>query len=415
MQPKFQFIMFKKFLLASLLFIPLQPLFAQTEHIFGKIVDQDNGEQLLGVTIVYKSAPTFGTITNVNGEFALKKIDMGDSLVISHLGYHTETVPVSAVLQDIKLRKQTYRIASITVYPIESIIEKAWRRYYSIYKQEEDQNARTKRQNRATFFYRQTTRSGTIYNEFIEAFMSANNSYGISDLRLQKGRYGLLQKEEGEPISFTNFFSFSQIRPFHQKIPPVHVVNVFLQPNSMQLYEITVTGVIENGNGDEILTINFMPKSDIGKRNIMSGQLYLRLRDYSVLKVNASYNLEMSTSKGKIETDSYVSEISYIEGIKDYPVVGSVVNTLKGRATINELTEPFEINSTMLYVDYSLPSARRGSRIYNEDILLREIMRQNYDPEFWRENPIIKRTPVEESVIKWFEENEVFGNFNPYE
>ena len=34
-----------------------------------------------------------------------------------------------------------------------------------------------------------------------------------------------------------------------------------------------------------------------------------------------------------------------------------------------------------------------------------------YDPAFWNNNPIIKRTPVEEEVIRDFERKKVLGNY----
>ena len=43
------------------------------------------------------------------------------------------------------------------------------------------------------------------------------------------------------------------------------------------------------------------------------------------------------------------------------------------------------------------------------DNLLREISKKGYDPKFWRENEIVKRTPVEEEVIELVESDNLFG------
>ena len=43
------------------------------------------------------------------------------------------------------------------------------------------------------------------------------------------------------------------------------------------------------------------------------------------------------------------------------------------------------------------------------DNLLREISKKGYDPKFWRENEIVKRTPVGEEVIELVESDNLFG------
>ena len=39
------------------------------------------------------------------------------------------------------------------------------------------------------------------------------------------------------------------------------------------------------------------------------------------------------------------------------------------------------------------------------------IRQQGYDPEFWHNNEIVRRTPVEEQVMELFEHQNLFGVF----
>src|SRR5687768_16817061 len=69
----------------------LADCFAQSATVRGKITD--SGDPLPGVTILIKGA-TFGTTTDVNGEFSLNVPNDG-ILVISYTGYQTKEVPVN--------------------------------------------------------------------------------------------------------------------------------------------------------------------------------------------------------------------------------------------------------------------------------------------------------------------------------
>ncbi len=40
---------------------------------------------------------------------------------------------------------------------------------------------------------------------------------------------------------------------------------------------------------------------------------------------------------------------------------------------------------------------------------LADIRRKPYDPAFWRDNPVVTRTPLEEEVIRSFEQEKAFG------
>lgn len=64
----------------------------QSEVIKGKITDT-NGEPLIGVNILVKGM-TRGTITDLDGNFSIEA-SVGQELVISYIGYETQTIPVT--------------------------------------------------------------------------------------------------------------------------------------------------------------------------------------------------------------------------------------------------------------------------------------------------------------------------------
>jgi TonB-linked SusC/RagA family outer membrane protein len=79
------------FLLMLFLAAPVWAQFTVT----GKVIDQETGESLVGVTIVVKNT-TLGTSTNVDGEFELRIPDERAVLRFTYIGYRTEEIAVNA-------------------------------------------------------------------------------------------------------------------------------------------------------------------------------------------------------------------------------------------------------------------------------------------------------------------------------
>lgn len=77
-------------LMLSFLWVTLG-LFAQTVTIKGKVIDE-TGATVIGATVVIKSDPSKGTVTNMDGEFAIKA-PTNEVLVISYVGYKSVEQP----------------------------------------------------------------------------------------------------------------------------------------------------------------------------------------------------------------------------------------------------------------------------------------------------------------------------------
>lgn len=81
---KFQRNLFRKLSLLAFFCSLSAALMAQTKTISGVVKASDNGEQLIGVTVVVKGTTT-GTITNIDGKYTIKT-DAGSTLVFSMVG-----------------------------------------------------------------------------------------------------------------------------------------------------------------------------------------------------------------------------------------------------------------------------------------------------------------------------------------
>ena len=70
-------------------------VFAQTKTISGKVTSAENGSEMPFVTIAVKGT-TKGVNTDINGKFSISNVSPNDSLVVSFVGYETQTIAVGA-------------------------------------------------------------------------------------------------------------------------------------------------------------------------------------------------------------------------------------------------------------------------------------------------------------------------------
>ncbi len=82
-----------KTLLTLMLVLMVQFVFAQQRIITGVVTDAESGLPLSGVSVLVKGT-TNKTLTNLNGEFTLKSVENGQTLVFSYLGYENKELLV---------------------------------------------------------------------------------------------------------------------------------------------------------------------------------------------------------------------------------------------------------------------------------------------------------------------------------
>lgn len=98
-----------KLLLSLLLFFVGLNLMAQERRIEGIVLDSNN-EPLYGVTVVVKSQPGVGIITDANGKFSLPVDDKNSVLVFSFLGMESQTIDVKNMQQVRVVMKEDSKI-----------------------------------------------------------------------------------------------------------------------------------------------------------------------------------------------------------------------------------------------------------------------------------------------------------------
>jgi TonB-linked SusC/RagA family outer membrane protein len=88
-------------------------LFSQTRSVSGTVKDA-SGEPLIGVSVQLKGDTKVGTITDVQGKFALS-VPANSSLIFSYMGYTSQILPASQAQMAVTLAEDTKKLDEIVV------------------------------------------------------------------------------------------------------------------------------------------------------------------------------------------------------------------------------------------------------------------------------------------------------------
>lgn len=104
-----------RILLLMLAALVSQIALAQTKTITGNVTDEDNGEPLIGVTIVVDGT-TVGTVSDIDGHYSLNVADDDAVLRFSFIGYRTQKIVIGTKTQiDVALEKDLMDLDEVVV------------------------------------------------------------------------------------------------------------------------------------------------------------------------------------------------------------------------------------------------------------------------------------------------------------
>lgn len=86
--------------LVCILSLPVLGMAQSHFRVTGKIIDEQTGESLQGASVFCQNT-TIGTVSNAEGEFRLNLSNGGYDLVVSFMGYETQTVRISNTMPEV--------------------------------------------------------------------------------------------------------------------------------------------------------------------------------------------------------------------------------------------------------------------------------------------------------------------------
>ena len=388
-------------LLAGLLLATaIRPAAAQS-RLTGKILDAATGQPVpyASVSVLHTTA---GTTSNAEGEFELKAALPG-RLVISELGHRRDTVTVTAAAAApllVRLPPAAVALPEVTTGTYtEELIKQAYRELRRTNGQKTYGQA----------FYRQVTKLGGDPTEVQEMVWHAQTSNArVEKTALAQGRFA---KKKGL-IAFNNFSFYTKLLYFFDASEDSTTCDRIISLHTSDKFRLKLVGLTQNGD-QQLVEIGLVSKeasSGVPWANVVidaSTHQVLRLR-LETTGINTHSNNPMFR---------FHDELMRLEWAFR-PVPGSAAaleymkvdyQTSLGRPLKSNL--PIEASSfTYFYNGRSTPETGvTYASVKGGEVDLAAIKQTTYDPAFWQNNPVVKRTPLEEQVMKSFEQKGAFG------
>ncbi|WP_409232291.1 carboxypeptidase-like regulatory domain-containing protein [Polaribacter gochangensis] len=373
--------------------------------IQGKVIDKNTGKAIPFCSIVIDGTFT-GTSSNELGEFEIKVDTLPAKLIFTHLNYDEQTIHITSNKNlVIQLTPFVHELEEVIIsnkkdfYAYE-LAKKAFRRA--------DVYARNKKYGKA--YYRQNSKNGDEYSEFSEIIYDIKYSTeGIDDWDILEGRYAL----KGGTVNNRNYTLLSRIlKSFQQNSEDL----IFpLRDNIDHFYNVKVIQKIKTKNG-QIAVVSFDPFSKI-KTPILKAEAYINIETNELLKLTATLENDdfkaVNFKDENAEKKKYVltyemafKKDSVFDLVMDYMKVDQKFDYYRNDSLKTQVTS----TSTLSFFEHYSPDSRKrlGRQFGNNESDWQKLNTIGYNQEFWRENAIVKRTPIEEEVINSFERNSSF-------
>lgn len=105
----------KKFtLLLILLFSMVGVAFAQQKEVTGIVVSAENGEPIIGASVIAKGFTGVGAQTDLNGKFRFSAPAKAKSIVVSYMGMQTQEVPIKANMR-IAMKSEAIELDDVVI------------------------------------------------------------------------------------------------------------------------------------------------------------------------------------------------------------------------------------------------------------------------------------------------------------
>lgn len=383
--------------------------------IQGKIIDKVTGE-IIPYCSVSQTNSYIGTSSNELGEFEIKTDTLPTKLIFTHIGYYKQTLTVSNTKSPLIIElKPLVNVLDEVVIKTVGVGKKRNRYAIDLAKKAYDKikiNSTKSNNKFARAFYRQKSKNNDKYSEFSEIIYDLKyNASGVEKWDILQGRYALNERS----INNKNYTLFSRILKSFQ--PQTNDIVFPLHPSLENYYDISIKNMISQDE-NKIAIVKFTPIKGI-KTPIFHGEAYINTSNYEVLKINGSiYKDDLKLVQLNDEnTFKKNYQLSYDIVFKKDSIEGSVIDYIKIDQEFDyykeeKLITHMSATSNLTFFEYYNPTSRKklGRQFRRKDSDWDKLNRIGYNKEFWENNPIVKRTPIEKEVIDDFEKQDAFGS-----
>ncbi|WP_316767458.1 carboxypeptidase-like regulatory domain-containing protein [Pedobacter frigiditerrae] len=395
----------RKFLaiLSSLLLFVFQ---LSAQNIQGTVVDEFTGKGIAFVSLGIIGT-NLATITNENGEFVIKVESYPAKVRFSHVSYllgETDLIQPNQSKLIIKLKPAITNLNEVIINA-----NKAENLLKAALKKAKDNSSK---QIYSNAFYRQLTSINDKPSKVYEMFYDLKwNTKAAKGWIVKQTRFAEDTEQSEFAIANQSFLTLI----FSGVLLPEDE-GKFINLQTLKEYEITIEKYIEQPNQDiAVITCKF--KSPRRKLFYVNSTYYVGTKDFKIYRLeNDIFNIPMDFPITIVKIPPFLKTVATFNGDgKEYPVLESISTKLTLSINYGKSLANINVNSllTVFNVDENLKKQNYKS-LDSKTQDQKTVQSVKYDVTFWKNNPIVKQTTLEDSFIKMMESKSAFGTMtNP--
>lgn len=379
---------------------------AHAQTLQGKVVDAKTAEPIPFASIGIIGTNT-ATVTNENGEFILKVEKLPVKLRFSHVNYLILETTINEVQNSatIKLNAAAINLNEVVIRP------DAGKTLLRLGLQKAKQYLNTPFY--ANAFYRQLTSTNESPTEIHELFYDLNwNVKYIQGWKAKQSRFAEINDPTKFSLSNQSFLTFAYAGYIFPDKRARYVSVKYLDD-----YEIEVDRYIEQKDQDIAVITCKLKKT---RKNLFyaNSTYYIGVKDFKIYRLeNKIHNMPCEFSPGlSLRFPSIVETIATFNGIgQPIPVLESMSTKVYLGLTNNGKVINSVISSLLTVIKIDDKLKNQQFQGLNSDIKDKKVIQSiRYDANFWKNNPIVKQTTLEDAFIKMMESKQAFGTMtNP--
>lgn len=399
------------FIRYALIFFVNLSVFSQNtglQEVKGRVINQFTGEPIPLCNITIESS-TIGTASNELGEFIINIDSLPVTLFFSHLNHVKQKVEISntseIVVELIPLTTQLNEVIVSSNKKDKYAIELAKKAYLKALQ-------KSAKSSYGKAFYRQKSKNGESYSEFSEIIYDIKyNASKIEDWNILEGRYAL--KTGG--VHNKNFTLLSRLLTTVQ--PATDELVFPMHPEFESYYNLRIIDYIEAEN-EKIAVILFKPKEN-SMVPTFEAEVYVNTKTFNILKISGALLrddlklVRLAEKRSHWQNYLLTYEIAYLqENINDRTTIDYIkIDNTFDYYKNDSLKFKVDTKSNLTFFEHYRPTSRKklGGQFYSKRSDWQQLNKIGYNKQFWEENPIVRRTGIEEGVISSFEKNNSFG------
>lgn len=378
----------------------LSHLAAAQSLVTGKVLNRQTRQPVPYASVVVPGT-TQGTTTNAEGEFTLAVRQLPAKVLAFSLGYGRDSATVAQPGQALGFALLPAPVALPAVEPTSYAAQLLAQAYRVLQRT----NAR-KLYGQA--FYRQVTYLDQQPTELLEMLWHTKaSSAGLEGTALSQGRFA---KKKGTLISFSNLSDFTKRLALYSPAADTTKLGSVLSPEPTKQYTLRLLGISQSG-GQSLASVEFVGKPEFNPQHVR-GVITVDADTYQLLRFQAGIDF---TGKSNNPTFKFKDERLNYDAVFVARPGGAVLDHLLVTLTetLGRLLKPdvqLRAAGFAYFYDWQpAPAAVTYDPAGGKQKDLDAIKQKPYDAAFWRDNPVVKRTPLEEETIKSFEQSKSFG------